>query len=355
MKRRNFLQLGSLSAIASFSMPLNGLFAKDSPILKNKGIKPIAGSWFEFQHLLPNEGKYWDPALASFSEAQWKAKIKEIASVGFEYLVLQEVALDGKTFYLSKFAPKFQLGCNDPLEAVLSAADEVGIRFFIGNDFWDDCHKGEYLIKDAGIRKIREQTMREIAEKYAHHKSFYGWYFPNEAYLMPYFNEDFISYVNACSYYARQLMPSCVNLIAPYNVRKAVYDDKFVKQLDRLNIDIIAYQDGVGVNHTKLGDAGKYYELLYKAHLKSARSRLWADVELFYFEDGTGGNLLTAPFSRIIKQMEDVSPFVDKILVYQYLGQMNAPETVAYAGHINKKSVELYERYKKWYDQQDKL
>lgn len=37
-----------------------------------------------------------------------------------------------------------------------------------------------------------------------------------------------------------------------------------------MNIDIIAYQDGVGVNHTSLEDSAKFYEILYKAHEKLA-------------------------------------------------------------------------------------
>ena len=42
-----------------------------------------------------------------------------------------------------------------------------------------------------------------------------------------------------------------------------------------MNIDIIAYQDGVGVNHTSLEDSAKFYEILYKAHEKACRARLW--------------------------------------------------------------------------------
>ena len=77
-----------------------------------------------------------------------------------------------------------------------------------------------------------------------------------------------------------------------------------------MNIDIIAYQDGVGVNHTALEDSARFYEILYKAHEKASRARLWADMELFYFEDGDGGNLLPADFNkRIIRQMENISPY----------------------------------------------
>ncbi|HEY8784145.1 MAG TPA: DUF4434 domain-containing protein [Mucilaginibacter sp.] len=315
-------------------------------MVQNPKIKPISGSWFEFQHLLPSEGKYWDPALKNFTEAQWKEKVKEISEIGFKYLVLQEIALDGKAIYPSSLAPQYKLGCEDPLEAVLSAADEVGIKFFVGNDFWADCQKGEFLMKDPGIRKFRAKAMEEVAEKYSHHPSFYGWYFPNESYLMPYFDDAFIDYMNDCAKVAKTLMPASVNLIAPYNIKAEKCDDKFVKQLGKMNIEIIAYQDGIGVNSTKLGEPAKYFEDLFNAHQKASRARIWADMELFYFEDKTKENLLPADFSRILKQMEDISPFVDKILCYQYIGQMNKPGSMAYAGNSNQESVRLYKQYK---------
>ena len=351
MDRRNFLQFGGLGAAGLLiTGKLQSQVIKTAT--KNPKIKPISGSWFEFQHLLPSEGKYWDPALKNFTEVQWKEKVKEISEIGFEYLVLQEIALDGKAIYNSRLAPHYQLGCEDPLEAVLSAADEVGIRFFVGNDFWDDCQKGEFLMKDPGIRKFRVKAMEEVAEKYSHHPSFYGWYFPNESYLNPYFDEGFIEYMNDCARVAKMLTPACVNLIAPYNIKVEKCDDKFVKQLERMNIEIIAYQDGIGVNSTKLGEPAKYFEDLYNAHQKASRARIWADMELFYFEDKTKGNLLPADFTRILKQMEDLSPFVDKILCYQYIGQMNKPGSTAYAGNTNQESVRLYEQYKHWLDSQ---
>lgn len=346
MDRRKFLKISGIGAAGMlFSDRLTGALLKEAQA--STQIKPITGSWIEFQHHLPAESEYWDEALRKFTSEQWRRKIFEMKEIGMEYLVLMSVALFEKALYPSALAPQMELGSPDPLEDVLSAADECGIKFFISNDYWGDLKNAENMMTDKDIKKIREDSMIEIALKYGHHKSFYGWYFPNEAYLQPYFSESSIQYINECDAFARTLTPHCVNLIAPYYIINARDDEKFVKQLERLNIDIIAYQDGVGVNHTKLGEAGKFFSILRKAHDKAGRAKLWADMELFYFESGTHGNLLPADFSkRILRQMEDISPYVDRILCYQYIGVMNKPNTDIIAG--SDASTRLYEDYRKW-------
>jgi hypothetical protein len=167
------------------------------------------------------------------------------------------------------------------LEAILAAADECGIKFFISNGYWGEEVNDTKLAQDPEIKKKREQSMEEIAAKYGHHESFYGWYFPNEAYLSPYFSDLMVNYVNENAAIAKKLMPASVNLIAPYNIIAEKADDQFVKQLEKINIEVIAYQDGVGVNSTKLGESALHFEHLYCAHQKAARSRIWADMELF--------------------------------------------------------------------------
>ena len=206
---------------------------------------------------------------------------------------------------------------------------------------------------DKEIQMKRYKSMEELYAKYGHHKSFYGWYFPNESWLDPYFGEFVIPYVNGCTEVARSLDPRFVNLIAPYNIKKAKCDDAFVHQLEQLDIDIVAYQDGVGVGGTKLEESAHFYEILSDAHKRAGRSRIWADMELFYFEHTTYGNLIAADFeSRIIHQMEAISPFVEKILVFQYLGIMNKPNSKAHAG-LRDETVRLYNQYMNWYNKQN--
>ena len=75
---------------------------------------------------------------------------------------------------------------------------------------------------------------------------------------------------------------------------------------------------------------------------------MWADVEIFEFEDEVYKSaLLPASFGRVLKQLEAVSPWVDQILVYQYLGMMNKPGSEGFAGC--PLSTQLYSDYMNWF------
>jgi len=378
MKRRTFLKAGGMASAAAF-LPASTVFASTAVFPyastasasaaafpsessasasgathKSIGskerkpfIKPFVGSWFEFEHHNQPEGKYWNPTMSKFTTEQWKAKIKEMHEAGLEYLVMLAVAYEGKTYYPSTLQPRHDYASDDPLEAVMEAADACGIKFFVSNDYWTDWMQVENAMKDEAIWRLREKGMEEVAGKYGHHKSFYGWYYPHESGFNGSIDETTISYVNRCTKIAKALTPKALTLIAPYGTKTLHYDDNFVRQLERLDIDIMAYQDEVGVRKTIAGTAGQYYEDLYKMHAKAGRARLWADLEIFDFEgDVYRSALIPASFDRIQKQLEDISPYVEHILIYQYLGMMNRPDSQAFAGHPN--SGKLYSDYMTW-------
>lgn len=343
MNRRKFLQTGALTLTSA--LVANKLQA--SGYQRNPYIKPILGSWFEFYHHSQVGAQHWNPTFYNYTDDHWRAIIKDIHELGMEYLVLLSVTDNGKTFYPSELQPRYDLASPDPLEIVLTEADKYNIKFFVSNDFWSDPRDLHKMMTDKEIAALRTKGMEEVARKYAHHKSFYGWYFPNETGLTNTIDETTISYVNGCSKLARELTPRCTNLIAPYGIKSIRFDDHYVKQLERLDVDIIAYQDEVGVRKAKAGTAGKYFEGLYKMHSKAGRARLWADIEVFDFE----GDVYTSPaipagFDRVLTQMEDVSPFVEHILIYQYCGFMSKPGSLAL---LNQPEAEkLYVNYMNW-------
>lgn len=344
LSRAAFLRLlGAGVAAASLN------FARGGPVGWRKAgpIKPIKGSWISIwwddrRHF------YWNEACLNYSAKQWELAVKEVADLGMEYLVLLAIAKDGKAFYNTPLLPKLKLACEDPIGALLSAADKYGVKFFLSSDWygtWD-----YQCLRDPARVRARFQMMEEIARQYGRHRSFYGWYWPNEAALGPYFTDDFINYVNACSRQARQLTPSAKTLIAPYGTSRAVCDDRFARQLERLDVDIIAYQDEVGCLRMNAAQSAVAFEKLRRAHDRVPHRALWADVETFAWEgppNKQSSPLIPAPFSRVKEQLAAVSPFVDTILIYQYQGLMNKPGSQAFAGHPD--STRLYADYRHWW------
>lgn len=172
MRRRDFIRYLGLGSVAvTIPEAMHAVPAAATTLCSDKKTKPISGSWFEFQHSAA-EGGYWNEALAHFTADQWRRKVFEIREVGMEYLVLMGVARAGKPFYPSKIAPRIPMGCDDPLEAVLSAADECGIKFLSAMILG----RFRCLQHDVGqgVQTVRFQAMEEIAERYSHHACFMG-------------------------------------------------------------------------------------------------------------------------------------------------------------------------------------
>ncbi|MDQ1913518.1 DUF4434 domain-containing protein [Paenibacillus sp. GD4] len=302
-------------------------------------MKRITGSWFDFYHCNPYEGDTWNAATQQFSVNDWDAKIAEMAEAGMDTLILLSVALHGKAFYPSDVMPlRWDMLCPDPLEAVLTAGDRLGLSIYLGLGFFTTPIMGS-LSLEGDPSPIAREMAKELASRYGRHTSFAGWYLPVEAAIYGgYFPENYIYYANQMSDFLRALGPSKV-LIAPYGTRSVKGDSAFITQLRFLDVDYIAYQDEIGVSRTTFEAVRETFLRLREAH-DLADKPLWADIELFRFQ---GKVLYPGSVERIIRQIEVVSPLVDKTLCYQYHGLMNKPGSKAHAGH--ESSIELYQGY----------
>ena len=77
------------------------------------------------------------------------------------------------------------------------------------------------------------------------------------------------------------------------------------------------------------------------------RYRLAKIIESFQSYPGIYTSpLIPARFERVVRQLAAVSPWVDKILVYQYQGMMNQPGSAAFCG--SQESAKLYTAYVNW-------
>jgi hypothetical protein len=347
--RRHFVELmGTAASLAAAPRVLIDAAQAGDPLPKTK---PIRGSWISVLRKECRHHHYWNDTCAKFSREQWEYSVKEVADIGMEYLVLLAtvgcVANEG--FFDTPLAPKAkELACDDPIEAMLSAADKYGVKFFVSMGFFGGW-VSEAALLDPTFAKNRFQIMAQVVDKYARHKSFYGWYLPDEPPIEQYFSEKYIEAVKLYSAEARRLVPHSKILIAPFGTKNAACDDKYVKQLDRLDVDVIAYQDVVGQLTMTPQESAAKFEQLRKAHDRVPQRALWADVEVFAWDGppNTGeGALIPAPFSRVKSQLEAVSPYVDVITIYQYQGLMSQPGSKAPCGHPD--ATKLYADYVGW-------
>ena len=310
-------------------------------------IRKIDGTFFEFRHHNTAEGKYWNPALEKFTAEDWRQKVREIAEIKMEYIVVMATALYDKCYFKSKVFPFAEIPCSDPIEEILDEADKCKVKVFLGNGFYGDWTKPHNNMTSKEIIDRSFRAMEELTALYGHHESFYGWYFPDETCIILNFSKDFTKYVNLCTAHCREITPNKKTLIAPYGTNLALPNSRYVKTLSELDVDFIAYQDEVGVKKTKVQRTEKIFERLRKAHEKAGRAELWADIELFDFEGMVYKSaLVPGKIERITRQIENVAPYCDKIISYQYLGIMNPENSPSFAGHPD--SAKLYEDYKKY-------
>lgn len=86
MDRRDFLRFFGLGAasIGLYSAFPGSSFAASlqREAAKSTAIKPISGSWFEFNHPGGKEGVNWDGDLKKFTAQMWRDKIFEIRETG---------------------------------------------------------------------------------------------------------------------------------------------------------------------------------------------------------------------------------------------------------------------------------
>lgn len=309
--------------------------------------RKLDGTFFEFRHHNTAEGKYWNSSLSDFIDEDWRLKVREIAELGMEYIVLMATALYDECYFKSSVFPKAETVCADPIEALLDEADKCGVKVFLGNGFYGDWTKPHQNITSREIIDRTFRAMDELTALYGHHGSFYGWYFPDETCIILRFSKDFMNYVNLCSKRCAEITPGKKTLIAPYGTNLTLTNERYVRTLTELDVDFIAYQDEIGVKKTRVGRSERLFEKLRRAHDRAGRSELWADIELFDFEGVVYKSaLLPAPMERIARQLENAAPYADKILGYQYLGLMNPHCSKAFAGHPD--SAKLYEDYKKY-------
>ena len=291
--------------------------------------KPIKGTFINFTYQ-DERNKYMNPTwIDPTSPELWRLKIKELSEMGIEYVIIMYVANDGKAFYPSRFmSPAYSSGKESPVEAVMNAADENNIKIFMSTGWAKNQDDNPSLPE---IREIQVKIMHETASLFSGHKSFYGWYLPCEDVVGPFLSQKAVDAANSLTEEARKVTPDAKVLISPYGLRMAKFDDgRYLEQIAKLKVDIIAYQDEIGcvVEPVPLNHMKENFRHLREVHDKT-KIELWANNESFTWEKGLNvrpSALIPAPFPRLLSQLAGVSVAgVDEVISFAVCGIMDKP------------------------------
>lgn len=314
-------------------------------------IKLVTGTFINLAYQ-DVRNRYTNPQDIDMTSPQlWTAKVEEMHQMGMEYLIFMAVANDGKAFYPSELMPHhYPTGQTSPVEAIMDAAAARGMKVFMSTG-WAENQDDNLRIPR--IKQRQMEIMEELAGLFGNHKAFYGWYLPVEDCLGPVLTDYAVEAVNALTERARGLTPNAKILISPYGIFNSNFDHpNYAKQIGRLKVDIIAYQDEVGCVRERfpLPRLRENWKRLAEIH-SSLPIEMWANCENFTWERGTNDRtsaLIPAAPERFVAQLEAASEAgVDRIVSFMMCGIFEV-ENSAYALGQPELSAMAGRKYMEW-------
>lgn len=315
----------------------------------------ITGSWIDVIHGSQKDGVYWNRKTLAYSDAEWDRLVSHLKNdLGITLLMLQNVARDGGAVYPSRVL-EWQwktVHCRDPLEAIMAACDRHGVDFFPGIGF----PTAAGTVEPDSVERLDwyERVSAEFLERYGAHRCFKGWYVAAEACITNgAFVPEHVVFTRRLRQLWRRLTPRLPALASPYFLGPRTIADaaRFAADIERMDCDIVAYQDGVGIctgrplKYEAADNAG-VFAALAEIHARTT-VKLWANIELFAFEnDIIFQPLLPAPWPRVREQLAAAAPFVDRVVAYTVPGLMTSQQVCPNLG-VPETDV-LYRAYRQY-------
>jgi hypothetical protein len=314
-------------------------------------VQAITGTWINLAYK-DVRNKYTNPKYFDNTDPQlWECKVRELSKMGIEYLIFMEVANMGKAYYPSKLMPWiYNKNSKSPVEAILDEAAKQNMKVFISTGWAKDQDDD---LRDPDIKERQLQIMEELASLYKNHNAFFGWYLPVEDCFCPILKEHAVESVNILTDRARTLTPGKKTLISPYGIGLSEFDHPdYEKQLAKLNVDIIAYQDEVGClrDQFTLPRLKENWKKLRDIHNR-LKIEMWANCETFTWENATNDRnsaLIPASYSRLLSQQVAASnASVDRIISFMFPGIIEDPDSPYQLGQ-SIWSGKTYKDYMDW-------
>ncbi|HLK61466.1 MAG TPA: DUF4434 domain-containing protein [Chthonomonadaceae bacterium] len=276
----------------------------------------------------------------------WRNELSAMRNAGMDTVIIQWLKVNESRFLPAKDTDL------DPTQILLDDADTHGMRVYIGlameDAWWQKATDAAYLEHAAGdCIAIAEEAW----QKYGRHRSFAGWYIPQETWDAAY-TGDQIGHLRA---FLRRISDRCKALsggklvaFAPFfsgSVPPDVVAKVYTQLLDGAGIDLLMPQDGVGARAWEGDVAGKvapYFGAFRDACLADG-VELWADLESFQLAHGLPLDNLPTQFEptrveRLKQQIVAEAPYVAKFVTFDFFHYLSpyrgAAQKQLYADYV---------------------
>jgi hypothetical protein len=315
-----------------------------------RSIRRLGGAWVDIYHHDPAEGKPFNEELGKMTEAQWRELVRAMHEVDQDLLVItmmfqnfthrgrhkiETEGYQGKAYYPSNLFPgRMSIATLDPLEAILSEADRLGMQVMPG--------VGVYAFFDytPGSLRWHKQVADELWERYGHHPSFYGWYVSEEkdgSLGNAEERREIVEFFKEFTAHVRRLAPDKPVMMAPNCFHLHGAEAGYRELLPHL--DIIC---PFGFHRMPAGDLrGEEAAALMQSLCDAAGCHLWMDLESFAFRNRV--ELHPRPIQDLVSDFSRFPSF-EKTLHYQFPGLMSAPWMSRKPG--GDAAVKLYNDYR---------
>ena len=321
--------------------------------------RQIDGAWCGIYHWSEQEGLHWNKDIAKMSDSQWKELVRAMHSIRMDAVVIQEVfrnqeyvgghdmTLDtytGKAFYPSKLysARMDNICAKDPVEAILSQADELDMKVMVGVGMW------AWFDFSPMSLEWHKAVAKELWEMYGHHKSFYAFYISEECdgslttydpdpAVMQRRKAEIVHFFKEMKKYCATLAPDKPLMLATNSMNITQSLDVYPQLLQ--NLDILCPFGFARMPENDL--TGKEAADLLQSLCDDAGSHLWFDLEAFLFNPDM--SLYPKPIDQIISELTLLDNF-EKVLTYQFPGVFNDPNMSIQIGE--DRTVQLFLDYK---------
>ncbi len=297
------------------------------------------GTWFQ-----PFGKVDYPDTLFMRDSEYWDREFSSMKGLGFDTFIFQFAAHNDIAYYNTKlFDSSVTI-----IEEVINKVEKYDFSLILGLYLSTDFYRSDDYIEVLNNQyKLAVSVFDELLEKYGDLSKLKYWYIPQEIESTTFAEkgkrEALINFINRMVSYIRKKSDLPI-LIAPYFALDGIehFDEWWDSFLDRVSIDVMAMQDGMGCTRgIKLENLPQYYSVLKRVCAKH-NVKLWSTLEIFEYIDAPNYNnksvrIEPAPFERIKKQIDIETQYVEKVIFFEFAHFMSP--------QFSDTSRELYNNY----------